>query len=98
MAQQDRIGKRNTTISTTDGVTRVTYHRTVVVEVTVMGSVILRSGGWKTATTKTRMNQASNQMDLGYSVFQKNYAWYVKLPSGKIVDFRDGMIFDAPVF
>jgi hypothetical protein len=39
--------------------------------------VILRTGGWNTVTTKARMNQASNQFNLGYCVNQTNFIWYV---------------------
>ncbi len=39
------------------------------------------------------MNQAANQFGLGYSVYQKNHDWYVNLPSGKTVDFQDGLTF-----
>ena len=55
--------------------------------------IILNSNGWATATTKSRMNQTSNQFDLGYQVFQKDYAWYVDF-NGKSHDFFDGITLD----
>lgn len=68
----------------------VRYHKTDVVTFDPY-TITLRSGGWKTATTKLRMNQASNQFDLGFGVFQKNHEWYVTY-QGKTLDFSDGMV------
>ena len=94
MSQTYRVGKHATTISTDDkGWTHVTYHRTQVVSFNY-NSVILRSGGWETNTTKLRMNQASRQFGLGFNVFQKDWTWYVDLPNGETVRFLDRMKFD----
>lgn len=41
------------------------------------GTIILRTGGWKTFTTKTRMNQAANEFNLGYTVYQLDKDWYI---------------------
>jgi len=54
----------------------VRYHDTDVVTVK-NGEVALNTGGWKTVTTKRRMNQASNQFGLNYHVFQEDNEWYV---------------------
>jgi len=54
----------------------VRYHNTDVV-VVKNGEVTLNTGGWKTVTTKRRMNQAANQFGLGYHVYQERHAWYV---------------------
>lgn len=72
--------------------TEIYYHSTCIVEFN-QDQVTLKSGGWQTVTTKRKMNQASNQFHLGYSVFQKDHVWYVTLPSGETVDFQDGMTF-----
>jgi len=84
MAQQGRIGSHATTVATdANGITRVTYHQTVVVEFSNT-DVILRTGGWKSATTKTRMNQAARQFGLPYTVYQKAGEWYANTPGGVI--------------
>lgn len=89
MAQQHKLGKVATTISRKDGVLRVTYHSTVIVEVAANGDITLNNGGWMTQTTKTRMNQAASQFELGYHVYQEDNRWYVRtLPPSK---------FDPPV-
>ena len=78
MAQLLRVGSHKTTIHVdSDGFTNVVYHSTAVVRFNT-AVIILDSGGWRTLTTKTRMNQASNQFNLGYYVFQKDFEWFVK--------------------
>ena len=76
MTQTYQIGKVGTKIHTHEGVTYVTYHATDVVKFD-QDMIILDTGGWFTNTTRTRMNQTSNQFDLGYHVYQKDYTWYV---------------------
>ena len=58
------------------GKVTVAYHSTKVVEFDDK-KIVLRTGGWKTATTKARMNQASNQFNLGYSVYVDKGQWFV---------------------
>ena len=76
MAQTRKVRGVATQIHAENGWMIVTYHSTDVVKWTD-NTVVLNTGGWKTATTKTRMNQAANQFDLGYSVYQRNFDWYV---------------------
>jgi hypothetical protein len=92
MSQLSRVTGVATNIRTEDGVTIIRYHSTDVVKFTEH-SITLNSGGWHTATTKTRMNQASNQFGLGYSVVQRDFGWYVVFPSGMKLPFSDGMTF-----
>ena len=93
MGQTHTISKHATTVATLDGYTLVIYHQTVVVKASD-DTVTLDSGGWHTVTTKTRMNQASNELGLGYRVFQKSYDWYVQLRNGATIPFEDGMTFN----
>lgn len=90
MAQQGRLGKTATTAATENGTTRVTYHSTVVVAFDDK-NIKLDSGGWLTPTTKTRMNQASNQFGLGFHVYQVNGSWFV-MKDGEKIKFKDGII------
>jgi hypothetical protein len=55
----------------------VTYHRTKVFRRDTDATVHLDTGGWKTAATKARMNQAMHESGLPWSVFQKKRKWYV---------------------
>jgi len=92
MARQQTVGRTATTIKTENGITQVTYHSTVVVEFN-HEKITLNSGGWRTATTKTRMNQTSNQFDLGFGVFQKDFDWRVYINRLDVsLPFYDGMI------
>jgi len=90
-----RISRNNTRIER-DGdsafphAIRVILHKTCVVEVTP-SEITLNSGGWDTSTTKARMNQASNELDLGFTVFQKNFEWFVSW-DGKEIPFEDNMV------
>ena len=90
MGQNSTIGRTATTISV-DGqkhhrVITVTYHQTQVVEAGP-SIIYLRTGGWRTATTKARMNQTSNQFGLGFEVFQKDFDWFVRHPDGTVHEF-----------
>lgn len=81
MAQQYKLGTTATAVFTDDdGMTVIVYHSTPVVKFGTE-TIKLNNGGYLTATTKTRMNQASNQFDLGYSVTQKDGEWFVNLGS-----------------
>ncbi len=96
MSRLDEIGKHATTVSTSDireGKTTVTYHETDVVVVNrSRNTITLDSGGWRTVTTKARMNQTSRQLSLGFGVWQRDFKWYVK-HHGRTYDFYDGMVF-----
>lgn len=89
MGQQHTVSRNNTKVWTDEGTTFVMLHSTVVVKFNPE-AIILNSGGWRTVTTKSRMNQASNQYDLGYYVHQKNHEWFVDFED-KTVPFEDHM-------
>lgn len=90
MTQMQRVTGRSTEVFTDeDNLTKVVYHKTVVVAFNE-DLVRLNSGGWKTVTTKTRMNQASNQYRLGFAVIQKDGVWAV-WHNGVALPFTDGM-------
>ena len=72
------------------GRTIYSYHRTAVVTRYEDGSIRLDSGGWRTATTKTAMNQASYQGQLGFGVHQRDHVWFVT-HGGIERPFHDGM-------
>ena len=56
-----------------------TYHNTSVAEVSG-NNVRLDTGGYRTRTTKVRMNQFANQFCSGaFYVYQKDFEWFVKV-------------------
>jgi len=68
--------------------THVRYHSTRVVTIHLNGDVTLRTGGYRTNTTKCRMNQAANQYGLGFHVYQQDFGWFIQV--GKLqVPFID---------
>lgn len=95
-------GKRATKLHRlSDGTIALRYHATDVVLATPGGRVILESGGWRTLTTKTRMNEALSQLprdpEGSYRRFQVSSdrgVWYVSVPKGdsyESVVYKDGM-------
>jgi hypothetical protein len=84
MSRMDRIGKTATTV-TNDRFLTVRYHETDVVHVTD-NKIILNTGGWRTVTTKARMNQTSHMYNLGFYVYQRNHEWFVEY-KGAIIPF-----------
>lgn len=78
----------------------VKYHNTVVVKFDYE-KIILDNGGYMTATTKRRMNQAAETFRLGYKVRQIKGDWYVELlgvkaalslDKNEVIPFENGMI------
>lgn len=92
MAQQNKLGHRHTVVSESHGYQRVAYHKTEVVKWNRQ-RIVLNSGGFRSSTTKTRMNQASNQFGLGYRVFATKGEWFVE-HRHRIVAFRDNITLD----
>lgn len=93
MARMEKIGKVATKIRTEGGKTIVRYHATDVVAFD--GKIVtLNSGGYRTRTTKVRMNQTANQYNPPFEVFQRQGEWIVSLSNGGLLPFYDGMTFE----
>ena len=87
MAQMQEVRGVQTSIRTDETGTHINYRGTDVVSFSA-GSITLRTGGWRSNTTKLRMNQAANQYRLGFSVFQKNHEWFVQVGDAEPVPFE----------
>ena len=85
------IGTHRTSIFKNDDILIVRYWNTDIVKIT-KDSIMLDNGGFYTATTKRRMNQASLQFGLGFNVFQKDYQWFVQTSQNKIFCFQQNQI------
>jgi len=85
MAQTRRVSGVATKIMDIGGRTVVSYHDTHVISWNSQ-DIILNSGGYRTATTKLRMNQASNQFGLGIHVFQEDHEWFVSYRTDHTLD------------
>ena len=54
----------------------------------------LFDGGWQSNTTKSRLNALLFEFATGFSVFQKNWDWYVSDFQKTVIDFTNGMTID----
>jgi hypothetical protein len=79
-------GVETTTTMDRDGAL-VGYYRGTPVARLAGDVVTLKTGGWKSRTTKVRMNQFSNNFASGvFSVYQKDYQWLVSV-NGQTLPF-----------
>src|SRR5882724_5207541 len=82
-----------TTITTeADGTVSVRYHRTDVATLHPDGSVTLRTDGWRTVTTKRRINQALRYFGIPAVVYQHRHEWHVAASGGAGTEFEDGIL------
>lgn len=88
MAQTQQVRGVQTAVYSDGKNIEVFYHKTCVVTIRP-DSVTLRTGGWRTVTTKLRMNQAANQYGLGFTVSQKDGDWTVNCRDGRKLKFDD---------
>lgn len=84
------IGKHKTKIFEENNCTIVRYHYTNIVKFS-LDEIILDNNGYKTKTTKVRMNQVSAKYNLGYYVYQKNYNWFVDY-KGEVIPFEGNIL------
>jgi len=79
-----------------DGSASVKYHDTEVYRLDSQGVLTLNTGGWKTITTKRRMNQAIRTFGPQHvgGVYQRAGAWYVDVDGVGEVEFL-GEVFKA---
>lgn len=76
-----------------DGVA-LRLHSTSVVTFVPGGSLVLDSGGWRTVTTKDRINRVIRSR--GWTVYAKAHVWYLAQRECKPVPFEDGHVIPAP--
>ena len=88
------LGTHKTTTAIDNNTLMVTYQNTIVVKVIDNRYVVLNNGGYFTATSKRRMNQASMQYNLGFSVYQSDFTWYVQL-GDTIEPYYNGIVLDT---
>jgi len=64
------------------------YHQNLIVAED-NGFYHLSSCGWKTMTTKERINR---YLPRGYRLYQKDKKWYISAPNDETFAFEDGMV------
>lgn len=70
--------------------TKLFYHGNLIAKIE-SDKITLDCCGWKTKTTKDRMNQFSHEYDLNFSVFQSKKMWFVRIGEN-ILPFENGKI------
>ena len=90
ITQEKDFTRDNTHVVTKDGVSFVFLHGNNIAQI---GDTFIRlfDGGWRTNTTKSRLNAILAVHGTGERVFQKNWQWFVSTANGDI-EFEDGMI------
>ena len=75
---------KNTEVITIDGVSFVYLHGNQIATIDE-DSMTIYDGGWQSNTTKSRLNALCDEFCIaGEGVFQKDFAWYVRLFTGAI--------------
>ena len=94
------LAKYNNTSAIHDGDTwMVRLHNTNIFKMVEHESgrvITLDSGGWKTTTTKKRINEAFESIGLPFVLYQDKGEWYIQLGNiGPTVQFSDGMVLQS---
>lgn len=89
MSQTQKISGVATRVFTDESGARcVQYHKTIVWKRSADGKTItLNTGGWKTVTTKLRMNQAFSQFGYTFRVYQDKGDWFISHMGNLFVAF-----------
>lgn len=66
----------------------IRLHLTDIVTIRRNGTIVLDSGGYRTKTTKERMNQ---YLPAGQRVWAEKGIWYINMSNGAKKPFVDGM-------
>ena len=72
-------------------ISRVYLHGNKIAEVGDTWMCVF-DGGWKSNTTKSRLNALLSVQGIG--VFQKNYNWFFSMSDGSVIPFSSGMRLD----
>ena len=82
-ATKRKIGNNTTAEIMGDGSVGIMLHSTYVVKIHPDNTYTLNSGGWRTSTTKDRINKYTNA-----GLYQKDWVWYLRDGT----EFYDGYI------
>lgn len=87
---QRKIGNNTYLVRGEDSI-HVRLHKTNIITFFPDGRVKLNSGGWRTVTTKARINEF---MSTGWYLQQKNYDWFLQRYDGTQprAEFEDGIV------
>jgi len=83
----DRLSTYRTAWSTPSPDTGTVIYASTTIVSWAADTITLDDGGWDIVTTRRKMNQASNQFGLGFSVFQKKGERFVSW-RGRVIPFN----------
>lgn len=83
----------NTEVVTNDNVSTVYLHGNKIALVDDT-SLTIFDGGWRSTTTKSRLNALINEFCNGFTdgVFQKDFLWFIR-DNNEVKDFVSGYVF-----
>jgi len=81
---------RDVVVRTEDG-KRVRYYHQTPVFVKKGNLIRLNTGGYRTSTTKERINR---ELPPGYRLVQRDREWFIKAPNSGFLEYRDGVQID----
>jgi len=85
------VAKNTLYIEYLDGCKAIRLHDTDIITQKSNGNIVLNSGGFKTPTTKERLNRRSYPININCpGIYQKNYQWFV----GENSVFYNGITFN----
>ena len=86
--------KDNTEVYTNDNNASLVYLHGNHIATVTDNNVRVFDGGWRTNTTKSRLNVIINEFcdALTDGVFQKDYQWFIK-DNNEVVEFESGYVF-----
>lgn len=70
------INPDNTQALNNDLILNILFYKSVIGKLS-QGKIILNSDGYKTFTTKDRLNKILDDNKTGYRIYQENYKWYI---------------------
>ena len=77
----------NTTVEADeDGSVGIRFHATRILTFHADDTFTVRTGGWRSVTTKQRLNAL---LPAGFRIFSRDYAWQISTPEG-VFPFEDG--------
>ena len=86
--------KANTEVYTNDNNASLVYLHGNHIATVTDDNVRVFDGGWRTNTTKSRLNVIINEFcdALTDGVFQKDYQWFIK-DNNEVIEFESGYVF-----
>ena len=85
--------KDNTKVVNVDGVSEVYLHNNLIARV---GDTWLQlfDGGWRSNTTKSRLNAILREHGNGEFLYQQNHVWKFRNLDGSVIPFDSGIYLD----